>query len=332
MTSASACTFSDRAWRRCCTIGASWRCTPVPSSPTRAPCSLRKLLELGGDPDGPTPFANQPLHQAVWRGRSRRFFDLLFEFGADVNMPNKEGRTAYAMAARVGRQEIMRRLVEAGADTTMAPADAVLAACAAGDAAAARELLSSLSSADRAQICEVADAGNTACVGAMLELGWDVNTRGRAWKETPLHRAAIEGHLETVQLLLDHGADLTIRDACYHSSPVGWARHGGHHEVVAVLRDDPDRLDLLDAIDLGCTDRALALLDEHSEVADVNTAVAGGEPGILLRAAAQAGDTRLIATLLERGADAAIRNSEGKSAIDIARQQGHNAVVDLLGG
>ena len=73
---------------------------------------LRRLLELGGDPNGKSPFNNKPLHQAVWRGRTREFFDLLFEYGAEVDLPTQDGKTAYALAARAGKTEIMGWLVE----------------------------------------------------------------------------------------------------------------------------------------------------------------------------------------------------------------------------
>ena len=205
---------------------------------------LRKMLELGADPDGPTPFNNLPLHQAVWRGRGRPFFDLLGEHGADVNRPTKDGKTAYALAARAGRREIMSWLVELGATTELAPVDEFLSACALADEDRARgiltgepDLLERLSDVERASICEAAAAGNTDGVRTMLALGWDVNTRGNVWKETALHRAAMDGHLETVQMLIEQGADLTLRDCSYGAAPLGWAQHGGHAEVVRLLED-----------------------------------------------------------------------------------------------
>ncbi len=294
---------------------------------------LRKLLELGADPNGPTPFDNLPLHQAVWRGRSRAFFELLVEYGANPNAPNKKGKTPYALAARYGRGEIMQWLVELGASTEIEFRDRFLSACALADEPAARQLLAErpgllgeLSSVDRASICEAAAAGNTEGVRLMLDLGWDLHTRGNVWSETPLHRAALAGHLETVRFLVERGADLTIRDRSYDSSPLGWALHEGHAEVARFLCGHPQRLDLRDAVECGHTGRVLQLLADT----DVDAAIGRADRGVLLRAAAGGGNRELVEALLKRGADPGLRNREGLNAADAARARGHDAIAKLL--
>ena len=85
----------------------------------------------------------------------------------------------------------------------------------------------------------------------MLELGWDVNTRGVVWNETPAHRAAVEGHLDTLKLLADRDADLTVLDRQYRCTPLSWARHGEKLPIIEHLRTLTDRLDAWDAIDAG---------------------------------------------------------------------------------
>ena len=294
---------------------------------------MRKLLELGGDPNGPSPFDTKPLHQAVFRGHDKAFFDLLFEYGADPNLRNGQGRTAYALAARSGRSDIMGWLREQGASEELGGTDRFVGSCALGEQQAVRDILASdpgvtesLDERDRAQICEAAAAGNTAGVRTMLNAGWDVNTPGTVWKETALHRAALEGHVETVELLVDRGADLTIRDRSYHSSPLGWADHGGKARVRDLLLRDPTKLDLRDAFEYGKVDRAIELLRD----VDPNAALAGGEPGVLLRSAAHGGHLRLVEYLLDRGADPSSRNSEGNSPLDYARQRSHSEVAKLL--
>jgi len=294
---------------------------------------LRKLLELGGDPDGPTPFGNWPIHQAVWRGRKRRYFDLLIEHGASVDRKNGEGRTAYAMAARSGKGEIMEWLVAAGASTELAPVDAFIAACAGGERAKAESVLAEVpdlrerfTGRDATEICEAAAAGNTVGVRTMLELGWDVNTRGVVWGETPAHRAAMEGQQEILSLAIDRGADLTINDRSYRCTPLSWAQHGEQPEIIAYLRGFPDRLDIWDSIELGLTDRALELLPD----VDPNVALRGTSPGVLLRLASGYGHRDVVRALLERGADPTLRTEYGACAIDVAREQGHDEIVELL--
>lgn len=63
------------------------------------PEGLRRLLELGADPDSRRIFPRSPLHGCVFRGHPRAMFEILFEFGAAPDAVDKKGRTAYAMAA-----------------------------------------------------------------------------------------------------------------------------------------------------------------------------------------------------------------------------------------
>lgn len=294
---------------------------------------VRRLLELGAPPNETRPFGKTALHQAVFRGKSRRLVELLLAHGADPGIKNAAGKTPYALAARAGQAETMEVLVAHGASVEMDPSDRFLAACAAGDAATVQSLLAErpgilgeLSAEDRAAIVEAAAAGNTEGVRTMLDAGFDVDTRGMTWEEGPIHRAAMDGRFETVRLLLDRGADLTLRDKQYHSSPLGWAAHGGQREVLDLLLQDDSKIDLRDAIEFGRAVRAGVLLGDT----DPDAPIGGAEPGVLLRAAAHGGHVELIRLLLERGADPARRNSEGETALDYARQQGRDAAVTLL--
>jgi ankyrin repeat protein len=222
---------------------------------------IQKLLELGADPNGPSPFGKTVLHQAVFRGHPKTYFDLLLAHGADPDRADRAGRTPYACAARAGRGEVMEWLAAAGATTELNRTDEFIAACAGADATRARAMLDAaptlvadLNVVDRAQICEAADAGNTAGVRLMLDLGWNVDTLGPTWSEAAIHRAAMQGHVETVELLYERGADLTVRDRAYSASPLGWASHGGHAEIVRYLAQDPARLDARDRDALASAD------------------------------------------------------------------------------
>ena len=47
-------------------------------------------------------------------------------------------------------------------------------------------------------------------------------------------------------------------------------------------------------------------------------------------AAAQEGDVELATLLLQMGTDASIGGDDGRTALDLARERGHQQVVDLL--
>ena len=135
------------------------------------------------------------------------------------------------------------------------------------------------------------------------------STRSRglveAWSEdgfTPLHLACFAGGASAVALLVERGAPLETmsRHEQIRVRPLGTA---------AFARD---------------LESARVLLDAG---ADPN----GGEEGstALLTAAAN-GDEELVRLLLERGADRQASLPDGRTAADLAREGGHDAVAALL--
>lgn len=70
-------------------------------------------------------------------------------------------------------------------------------------------------------------------VKLLLEEGADVDQRN-VMGETPLIRAAHNGHLATVKALLEAGADVNALDAGDNAA-LHWAAMRGHVEIVKVL-------------------------------------------------------------------------------------------------
>jgi len=71
----------------------------------------------------------------------------------------------------------------------------------------------------------------------------------------------------------------------------------------------------------------LSLLLNHG--ADVNLSF-GGDYGTALGVAAYAGRLEVVILLLGRGANASLGNKEGSRPRDLAEQEGHQAIVELL--
>jgi ankyrin repeat protein len=153
--------------------------------------------------------------------------------------------------------------------------------------------------------------------------------RSRPWARevvTPLHAAAWAGWPEMARTLLDRGAEPTVRDPRHAATAVGWASHMGRAEVLEVFRDHPDRLDLLDALELGLVDRVRTALGEvHPDLT-----VGRGGPGALLRSAAFLGHRDVVTLLLDGGADPSLRDPQGRSAVDSAEAGGHPALAEFL--
>jgi ankyrin repeat protein len=84
-----------------------------------------------------------------------------------------------------------------------------------------------------------AQLGHAKVVELLLDAGEDPNRYNPERLHahgTPLHHAALNGHLAVVRLLVERGARLDLKDKIYHSTPLGWAEHGGRLEVVNYLK------------------------------------------------------------------------------------------------
>ena len=74
--------------------------------------------------------------------------------------------------------------------------------------------------------------GDLAGVQAELDKGVDVNASGNG--QSPLHLAAIMGHVEVTELLIASGADLEGTDK-YGNTPLHYAAHHGRKETAKLL-------------------------------------------------------------------------------------------------
>jgi ankyrin repeat protein len=68
-----------------------------------------------------------------------------------------------------------------------------------------------------------------------LERGADPNIQNR-FGDTPLHKAALRGHVDVVKLLLVYGADPTVEDKV-GKTPLDLAKAEGRREVVSVIEE-----------------------------------------------------------------------------------------------
>lgn len=173
---------------------------------------LAQVLALGADVNEAGPDGTRPLHHAITRGRSLRFVQLLVEHGADAAARDGLGRTPAALAARLGDVDTVAYLASLGHAALQAGPDAFLAACAAGDAATARqhllahpETLAMLDADALRLLPDQAQRGRLASVQLMLDLGWPIEVRGD-WDASALNQAAFRGDAAMVRLLLQHGA------------------------------------------------------------------------------------------------------------------------------
>jgi ankyrin repeat protein len=121
---------------------------------------------------------------------------------------------------------------------------------------------------------------------------------------SPLHLAAHFGHLTVVDLLLARGAEVDARSKNALANTSLHAALAGGHRATAQR------------------------LVEHQ--ADVNAVEAGGYTP--LHQAAELGDAEMVRLLLDRGALAAAKADDGRTARDLALVKGHSQLAEELGG
>ena len=98
-------------------------------------------------------------------------------------------------------------------------------------------------------------------VKALIEAGADVESRGHCG-QTPLHRAAIEGHAPVITELIKAGADVNATDNDGWA-PLHYAVHFGDEDCVALLL--AHGADVHKADDVGMTPMRVAVQSQAQE-------------------------------------------------------------------
>lgn len=152
--------------------------------------------------------------------------------------------------------------------------------------------------------------------------------------EEQLRLAAAEGNLLRVETFVSQGVNAQAADA-RGITPLHLAAKNGHRNVVALLLErgavvNPESQD-------GITPLSVAVQEGRREIvalllargARVNEQVQIGG-ATLLHVAAYRGDQEIVSLLLQHGADKQARMTSGERPVDLAQQQGHQALIPLL--
>ncbi len=157
-------------------------------------------------------------------------------------------------------------------------------------------------------------------IDLLLDIGISIDSKtfnGQAG----LHEAAYRGSLSTVAHLIEKGAR-NFRDEQFKSFPIHWARAGGQSEIFNYLLDKTD-LALADYAEFGMLEEVQRILAKEPGRINENN-------GWPLREAVAAGQSELVAFLMEVGADPHLKSSEDKTAIQIAKEKGLDELLPLL--
>ncbi|MED6145330.1 hypothetical protein PIB30_024083 [Stylosanthes scabra] len=170
-------------------------------------------------------------------------------------------------------------------------------------------------------------------VQLLLEFDPDIEIPSRSGS-TPLEAASSSGEALIVELLLAHRAN-PERSESSMLGPIHYAARGGHVEVLRLLLLKGAKVDSLTrdgntALHLAVEERrrdCARLLLANGARTDVRNTREGDTP---LHIAASTGDDHMVKLLLQKGANKDVRNLQGKTAYDVAAENGHARLFDAL--
>jgi ankyrin repeat protein len=270
-----------------------------------------------------------PMHRAAWNGYDA-VVQLFLEKGVDINTRDSDGGTVLHGAAENGHEAVVRLLLDKGADVNSKDLDGgtpLHRAAWNGHKAVVRLLLEK-----KADVSAKYSYGGTAKrrrssgqeVVVRLLLEKGADVAAKYFRGgTALHWAAWSGHEAVVRLLLDSGADFTAKDSDGGTALYG-AAESGHEAVVQLLLEKWRELSIEDpGEDAETAVRRLLERGANSAVGE-----AGGPTA--LHWAAWDGREAAVRPLLDDGANINARNLNGRTALHWAAWSGHEAVVRLL--
>ena len=316
------------------------------------------LVDKGADVNVRVNGDGTPLVYAVWN-EDIDMAKLFVSKGAKFDVKDDEGMTAFHYAVLQANREFVDFFVDKGADVS-----GIHGAACMGDLARIKSHLEqgtgidikdevgwtplywavSMGQTDVAELLiaegtdvginakdgsttlhQAARAGATTLVTLLIDKGMDVNFK-ETYGNTPLHAAASKGHGLTAEVLIDNGADVNAKTQ-NNSTPLHRAVLGGHPNVVKILMDKGTNVNIKDRRGLTALDWAMRR--DHTELIElllVNESAAS----VAIVSAAQNGNQKSVAYLLDRGADVNYQNDFGLSPLHVAASKQDKEMVRLF--
>jgi ankyrin repeat protein len=174
---------------------------------------VRWLLSHGADPNALSAWGDRALHHSLARDNRPALLEALLDFGADPTLgAGPDGRSAVALAARVGREDAVELFRHRGFAVELHGDDAFFEALSRGDREGTRafvagepRIVERLQDAEPALTATLAGAGNTGAVALALDLGFALSADAlplAIWRE----------RTDTVRLLLARGATVSASE------------------------------------------------------------------------------------------------------------------------
>jgi ankyrin repeat protein len=282
------------------------------------------------------------IHEAAQKGDLSDVKALIEKHPESVDARDKDGRTPLHWACRGVHFEVVKYLVEKGADVNAEDNNKIVplhSLATRNGAEAIAVLLDSGAHVDAKDYggntalhyAAISDA--TEAVKILVASGADIENREN-YKRTPLILCARErGGPATIKALLDAGADVNARDK-FQDTALNLASWRGKKEVVDLLLDAGAKIpsEGRDVRYLFSTAASHGLNRLFEAVA-----TAGGDPafnlpdgGTLLHAAAAGGSAEIIEILTKKGLEINLRDNYGWTPLHYAARDGRVEAAERL--
>ncbi|WP_187146278.1 ankyrin repeat domain-containing protein [Candidatus Amoebophilus asiaticus] len=299
---------------------------------------VKLLLEQGVDLNVRNNYQNTPLHWAIRKGYIG-VAKLLVQYGADINAQGEYGASPLHIAVAESQMELVKLFLEQGADIYVKGKynDLVLHwAAARGNVHITKLLLE-----HEAYICAKLNwdifQRSVESVHSLVEREFAINSKDDSG-DTPLHKAARNGHLEVVEILLDQGANANATNI------KGLTPYQVTKEVSILTV-----LGALSITDVNVLDKRVEkenvsneLKEAHKGGVDVTSASANSlakdkydDTDIIrknksLQKAIVRGDVKRVSKLINIGLDINAKNIDGNTLLYLAAQNSWIEVAKLL--
>uniref|UniRef100_A0A8C7MDH8 Ankyrin repeat domain 52 n=1 Tax=Oncorhynchus kisutch TaxID=8019 RepID=A0A8C7MDH8_ONCKI len=287
-----------------------------------------ELVNRGANVNQPNHHGGTPLHLAAVSTNGALCLELLVNNGADVNMQSKEGKSPLHMAAIHGRFTRSQILIQNGGDIDCVDKYGNTPLHVA--AKHGHELLISTLMTNGADtgvlkclkpiVCQLYSIVSSLSNEYVLSAGFDINTPDSLGR-TCLHAAASGGNVECLNLLLSSGADLSKKDKL-GKAPLHYAAANGSYQCTVALVSAGAEVNELDQ--KGCSplhyaaaSQTFCRVDRHYSVGHQSEERAKE-------------DFFCLEYLLDNGADPALRNTKGYSAVHYAAAHGNKQNLELV--
>ncbi|KAJ1705306.1 hypothetical protein NYO67_12541 [Aspergillus flavus] len=259
---------------------------------------IEALLKRGADLECTNERGWTPLTYAACLGH-KDVVRLLLEKGADFdNDDHPYGRTPVIWAAMNGHEDVVGLLLEKVLVLILSIMN-IIAHQLYGQPKKETRVSLGCYLQGRTPVLWAAKREHEDVVRLLLEKGADLETEEK-FSYTPLAWAVLEGHEGLVRLLLEKGADLKHK-SFDGSTPVVYAVTTGHEGILRLLLENGAELEHKD--NEGCTAVMLAAKEGHEGI---------------------------VRLLLEGGADLGHKDDEGSTVVMCTVLQGHEGAVHVI--